>query len=75
MARKAKEFLLNAPEHQWVVFHGYHFHKSFTGVLLIILGLLSLEYYSAIGALFIAIGIILIILSILGHIYSEQALF
>ncbi|MBW2991418.1 hypothetical protein KY348_06995 [Candidatus Woesearchaeota archaeon] len=73
MAKKVKEALLNTPESWWIIIRGYHLHKSFWGVILLILGLITWKYYSsAIGLLFLVVGIILIILSILGHIYTQN---
>jgi len=66
MLKSIKEYLLNTPEKYWVVIIGYHLHKSFFGMLLIIIGLL-LKFMPA-----IVIGLILILLSISGHIYTKN---
>ena len=66
MFRNIKEYLLNTPEKHWIVIFGYHFHKSFWGTLLLIIGLLL--RYSPI----IIIGFILVFLDIAGHIYTKN---
>jgi len=73
MANKIKEFLLNTPEHHWVIIRGCHFHKSFWGTLLIAIGIIILIFYSqTLAIILFVLGIILIMLSILGHRYTNN---
>lgn len=73
MVKKAKEFMLNTPEKYWVVIFGHHLHKSFWGVLLFVLGLIAYRYDSVrLGIFFLVIGILLVVLSITGHIYTQN---
>jgi hypothetical protein len=70
---KVIKYLLNTPKRGWVIIFGYHLHKSFWGCLLILAGVvilfLSLQKLSFI---FFTAGIILIILSIAGHIHTKN---
>lgn len=73
MFNRIKEFLLNTPEKYWLVVFGYHLHKSFWGVILIILGLIIITTYSLIlGIVLLCLGTLLLILSISGNVYTNN---
>lgn len=63
--RQVKEFLLNTPEQYWFVVFGYHVHKSFWGVLLIVSGL----FWT--WRLCVA-GVALVSISVAGHVYTDN---
>ena len=66
MIKRVMQYLLNTPEKYWFVMFGYHFHKSFLGTLLLIIGFIT-NFVP-----FIIFGTILIILSVSGHIYTQN---
>lgn len=68
-----KEFYLNTPRKYQVIIKGYHFHKSFWGCLLVMLGLLLFPTDSKKTSTFsIALGSLLIFLSVKGHRYTNN---
>lgn len=73
MFNRMKEFLLNTPEKYWLVLFGYHIHKSFWGVVFTLIGITLLVTRSLIlGTVSFIVGIILLVLSIYGHIYTNN---
>lgn len=63
------KFLWNTPEPYWLILFGYHIHKAFWGVLLIIAGIIFLiKNYQRIGIILAIIGILLVLLDIRAHI-------
>ncbi len=70
MSSKIKELLLNTPEKYWLIIWGYHIHKSFWGVLFIILGVLYSSLWIRILMLFI--GIFILLISIIGQKYTHD---
>ena len=73
MFKQIKEFLLNTPEKYWLVIFGYHLHKSFWGVLFVLIGIGIINFYSFFyGTITLVKGLILITISISGHIYTNN---
>ena len=82
MTDELKEFFLNTPEKYWTVIFGYHPHKSFFSLVLIIMAIIvfftywlklpSKHYLAYLGLTLFIIGGILLILSVLGHIYTQN---
>jgi len=71
MFKKIKELLLNTPERYWLILFGYHIHKSFWGVLNVVLGVILVLFLSlAFGIFFIITGCIVLALSIIGQKYT-----
>jgi len=68
---KVIEFELNTPKKYWWVFKGYHFHKTFLGFISLVVGLVIYFYFS-VGIALSVIGILLIIMSTAGNIYTER---
>jgi len=70
---KVINFGLNTPKKYWWVFKRYHFHKAFLGFISLVVGLVIYFYFSVgVGIAFSVIGILLIIMSIAGNIYTER---
>jgi type IV secretory pathway VirB3-like protein len=70
---KILEFWLNTPKKYWLFMFGYHIKKAFWGVLLVCLSLVMM----LIGLVFImwltfVLGLVLIFLSVVGHIYTKN---
>ena len=75
-----KEFILNTPEKHWIVVYGYHLHKSFFGIIFVLVSIIlfllyrkkysskRLIFYLSLASLFV--GLILLFLSITGNIYT-----
>jgi hypothetical protein len=73
-----KELLLNTPEKYWLIIGNYHIHKSFWGIISLILGTFSLSHkflkkkYRIIFAIFfLLIGTTALTLSIIGQKYTH----
>lgn len=70
--KNLKDFLLNTPEKYWLVISGYHIHKSFWGLIFLILGMIFIIFHKLfIGFGLLIIGDVLIILSIIGQKYTH----
>lgn len=74
-----QEYLLNTPAKYWITIFGYHLHKSFFGVIFLLLGIIifsinkkSQSRFKKLGIILASFGLILVILSILGHIYTDN---
>ena len=73
LLKKFINFELNTPEKYWLVIGGYHIHKSFWGTLLVIFSIISFIFISmTLGILALSIGIIILLLSIFGHIKTNN---
>jgi len=82
MINTIKESLFNTPEKYWTIIFGYHLHKSFLGTFLIFSAFIILflywlkfptkHYLGYVGMIIIIIGVVLILLSIFGHIYTNN---
>ncbi len=82
MLNLIKEAFLNTPKKYWFVVFGYHLHKSFFGVVLLIISITLLlfnflKYRNKklllyLGLISWIIGTILIVLSILGNVYTNH---
>ncbi|HIH26277.1 hypothetical protein J4476_01340 [Candidatus Woesearchaeota archaeon] len=73
MTNKIKELFLNTPEKYWFIIFGYHIHKSFWGVLFIILGIIVFNLFSKFfGIVLLILGLLITTLSICGHIYTNN---
>ena len=82
MIERLKEFFLNTPEKYWTIVFGYHLHKSFFGLVLVSVSFIiffiywlrfpSKDYLAYIGLGLFLIGAVLLTLSILGHIYTQN---
>lgn len=80
MANKFLAFFLDTPERYWIVIGGIHFHKSFWGLVMIVLGILLLFYHFRgsrskrlefwLALCLIGTGLLLNILSLAGNIYN-----
>jgi len=64
--------LLDTPEGHWLVVFSYHVHKSFWGVILLVVGIVLSAVFSAWYLLLFVPGIILITVDIAGHIYTNH---
>ena len=63
------KFLWNTPERYWLIVFGYHIHKAFWGVLLIVLGLtVVILNYLYFGISLVLIGLLLVLLDIRAHV-------
>jgi len=69
---KAKEFALNTPPNHWIIVFGYHIHKSFWGCLLGVIGIIELFFMLWLGIALLVVGVIMIIISIIGNIYTDD---
>jgi len=70
--QEIKELILNTPEKYWVIIAGYHFHKSFWGILILIIGgILFFLWENWYCVPFIIIGSYFLIASILGQKYTH----
>ena len=75
MIQKILEFLLNTPKSYQLFVAGYHVHKTFWGILLIIISLsffFGKKIHRIIPFILLIIGIILIALDVTGHMYTHH---
>ncbi len=71
MLEKVIEFALNTPEGYWFIIKDYHLHKSFFGAMIVAMSYpVGIKYSKKIALRMLLAGIILVCLSILGHIYT-----
>ena len=57
------KFFLNTPKKYWLVVKGYHVHKSFFGLIIVLFGLFFIWL--------IPIGIFLMLIDMAGHHYTN----
>jgi hypothetical protein len=82
MVSKIGEFILNTPEKYWIIINGHHLHKSFFGVIFILIGVISLILYRLkysskrsifyTSLVFLIVGVVLLVLSISGNVYTNN---
>ena|GEM_PF-3458608 len=72
MLNKIKETLLNTPEKYWLIVGNYHIHKSFWGIMFVILGvILMFNYNSWTSTIALTVGLFILTISVIGQKYTH----